>query len=104
MWSGRRLGLTCGETLFPCLFWTGLLFRANASGCFCDSGKVVCESSAKILVVEDHPNTLTVLGMVLEILGYHCILARDAGSALARAAHEPFDAIITDVKLSGRDG
>ena len=42
--------------------------------------------------------------MVLELLGYHCTLVPDAGSALARAAREPFDAILTDVNLSGRDG
>ena len=64
----------------------------------------MCESSASILVVEDHPDTLTVLGMVLELLGHRPILARDAGSALARAAHEPFDAILTDINLPGRDG
>ncbi len=55
-------------------------------------------------MVEDHPDTRTVLGMFLEMLGYQCTLVPDAGSALAKAAREPFDAILTDVNLLGRDG
>ena len=70
----------------------------------CVLERVVCEGSLKILVVEDHPDTLTVLGMVLELLGYHCVLARDAGSALSKAANQRFDVILTDVNLPGRDG
>ena len=42
--------------------------------------------------------------MVLELLGHRCTLAPDTGSALARAAHERFDALVTDISLPGRDG
>ena len=58
----------------------------------------------EVLVVEDHPDTLTVLGMVLELLGYRCTLVPDAGSALFKAASQRFDAIFTDVNLLGRSG
>ena len=75
----------------------------NAASCFGDS-EGVCETSLKVLVVEDHPDTLTVLGMVLELLGHRCTLAPDAGAALARTAHERFDALFTDINLPGRDG
>ena len=64
----------------------------------------VRERSLNILVVEDHPDTLAVLGMVLELLGHRCTLAPDTGSALARAAHERFDVLFTDINLPGRDG
>ncbi len=58
----------------------------------------------KILVVEDHTDTRNALGDFLGLLGHHCDLAPDAGSALARAAAGSFDALLTDIGLPDKDG
>ena len=55
----------------------------------------------RVLIVEDHPDFLKALGMVLEMLGHHCELAGDAGLALAKARQDSFDLLMADVHLPG---
>ena len=61
-------------------------------------------SSLNVLVVEDHGDTLEVLGRFLRDLGCRCRLVASAGCALSAATVESFDLLITDVRLGGRDG
>lgn len=61
-------------------------------------------ASPKILVVEDHPDTLMVFGSFLELLGYRSVLAPHPLCALAEAANQRFDALLTDVNLPGMEG
>ena len=56
-----------------------------------------------MLVIEDHPDFLKALGMVLEMLGHRCELVGDVGSALVKARQEQFDLLMVDVHLPGLD-
>lgn len=60
--------------------------------------------SLQILVVEDHPDVRSALGMFLESLGYRAQIARDADTALVAVIERNFDVLITDVLLPGRCG
>ena len=60
--------------------------------------------SLKILVVEDHTDTRTVLGRLLGRLGHYSDLAPDVTSALGKAACKSFDVLLTDIGLPDRDG
>jgi len=59
---------------------------------------------ARILVVEDEPYIALGLKSDLALEGYEVDVARDGESALERARKEPFDLILLDVMLPGKDG
>ncbi len=59
---------------------------------------------ARILVVEDEKGVGKLLESMLERQGHQSILIGDAESALARLESEPFDLLITDLRLPGMDG
>ena len=59
---------------------------------------------AKILVVEDEPYIALGLKSDLALEGYEVEVARDGETALERARKEPFDLILLDVMLPGKDG
>lgn len=61
-------------------------------------------SQARILIVEDEPAIAMALGDDLTLEGYQVVLVHDGLEALARAQQEPFDLILLDVMLPGRDG
>ena len=54
-----------------------------------------------ILVVDDEESMRHMLSTVLGREGYRVSVAADAASALALAANEPFDVVITDVRMPG---
>jgi two-component system alkaline phosphatase synthesis response regulator PhoP len=58
----------------------------------------------RILIVDDEPALLFMLTDRLEAEGYRVEAVDDGERGLARAAAEPFDAIILDGMLPGRDG
>jgi len=58
----------------------------------------------KVLVVDPDLEETTVLEMRLSERGFEVVIAREADSALAKAAATVFDAAILEVELSGRDG
>jgi two-component system, OmpR family, alkaline phosphatase synthesis response regulator PhoP len=60
--------------------------------------------SARLLLVEDEPGLQLALSDRLVAEGYRVETAGDGHVAVARATSEPFDAIILDVMLPGRDG
>lgn len=57
-----------------------------------------------ILVVDDEPNALRVLSAILQEEGYFVRESMDVDHALAIIRKEPVDAIITDIRMPGRDG
>jgi signal transduction histidine kinase len=57
-----------------------------------------------LLLVDDEAGIRTVLGIVLEEMGYAVRTAPDAEEALARMAEKPSQILITDIKMPGRDG
>jgi len=58
----------------------------------------------KVLLVDPDLEDSTVLEMRLSERGFDVVIARDADSALAKAASGGFDGAILEVELSGRDG
>ncbi len=60
----------------------------------------------RVLVVDDEPHSLHYMRATLEAWGHEVAVAADGDAALERAAHEPFDLVITDLrmpKLGGRE-
>src|SRR5687768_15720997 len=60
--------------------------------------------SARLLLVEDEPGLQLALSDRLVAEGYRVETAGDGDTAVHRATGEPFDLIILDVMLPGRDG
>jgi CheY-like chemotaxis protein len=58
----------------------------------------------QILVVEDSAAQRLVLCRMLQTLGHQVVQAADAPTALAIAAHQPFDAVLTDISLPCMSG
>lgn len=63
-------------------------------------------STAVILIVEDHPPTLTAVQMLVSAAfpGCHAVGAKDAESAIALCASTPPQVVIMDIVLPGIDG
>jgi DNA-binding NtrC family response regulator len=59
---------------------------------------------AEILIVDDKPNILKVMGAVLAREGYQVDTALDAAAALARVCRKQPDLIISDVQMPGSSG
>jgi len=59
---------------------------------------------AKILVVDDEESMCQFLSIMLRKDGHEVRTAGSGQEALAIAAEEPFDAVITDIRMSGADG
>jgi DNA-binding response OmpR family regulator len=59
---------------------------------------------ARILIIEDEDKLRRALGRGLREAGYEVVEADDGEAGLARAASEPFDCLILDLMLPGRDG
>jgi two-component system, OmpR family, alkaline phosphatase synthesis response regulator PhoP len=60
--------------------------------------------SSRILLVEDEPGLVMTLSDLLAAEGYEVESAMDGPSGLARALGEPFDLLILDVMLPGKNG
>jgi len=60
--------------------------------------------NSRILLIEDEPGLVLTLSDLLTAEGYSVETATDGPSGLAKAIREPFDAIILDVMLPGKNG
>ena len=58
----------------------------------------------KILIVDDDENILEVIKMRLEAVGYNITTALSGDQALIKGREEIFDLVITDLKMSPKDG
>jgi DNA-binding response OmpR family regulator len=58
----------------------------------------------RILLVENHEDTLKYLGKYLEIQGHEVCGARDMASALRALSSSKFDVLISDIGLPDGDG
>jgi DNA-binding response OmpR family regulator len=58
----------------------------------------------RILLVEDDASIREVTSLGLQAAGFHATTAVDGRDGLARALHDPFDAVILDVMLPSLDG
>lgn len=60
--------------------------------------------SAKILVVDDDPDVLEAIGIILEANGYKVIYARDGVDGLTKLKEEKPDLMILDLLMPKMDG
>jgi DNA-binding response OmpR family regulator len=58
---------------------------------------------ANVLIVEDEPDLLLLLGLAFEAAGHQVVMAADGDAALRRIRGEPF-AIVLDVMMPVLDG
>jgi DNA-binding NtrC family response regulator len=58
----------------------------------------------KILIVDDEPNAIRVLSVILKEDGYHIYTSADVDSAIGIIQREDVNAIITDLKMPNKDG
>ncbi len=61
-------------------------------------------SAWPVLVVDDDAQSLTAIGAILRQAGFRVVEARDAATALARAADRAFACAVLDVDLPDRTG
>jgi len=59
---------------------------------------------ARILIVDDQPANLQILGTILDQHGYDVVPAPDGPTALRRLAARPPDLVLLDVMMPGMDG
>ncbi len=59
---------------------------------------------AEILIVDDEANTLASLSRAFRLAGHEATVCDNAGRALELAKSRPFDLILSDVVMPGRDG
>ena len=58
----------------------------------------------KVMLIEDDPTMITLLGTLLEMEGYEVVKVQKFGSVLEDIAREMPDAILMDVHLNDLDG
>lgn len=58
----------------------------------------------RVLLAEDHPETIEVMQQELEVLGYEVTVAQDGQEAVAKAMAEPPDLIVMDMLMPKMDG
>jgi signal transduction histidine kinase/HPt (histidine-containing phosphotransfer) domain-containing protein len=58
----------------------------------------------RVLAVDDHPTNRLVILRQLEMLGHEASCVDDGLQALDRLANQPFDLLITDLRMPGLDG
>lgn len=63
-----------------------------------------CEPTLRILVVDDHCDTLRSLKLLLTRLGYQVLGAENMMDALRIAEQEPFDLLLSDIGLPDGSG
>jgi len=58
----------------------------------------------KILVVDDVPKNIQILGSILSNADYQIAYAQDGDQALNILEHQTFDLILLDIMMPGKDG
>ncbi len=67
-------------------------------------GEIHTGAGARILLVEDHPDTVRMLARLLKLSGFDVKTACSAAAALQLAATEPFDILVSDIGLPDATG
>ncbi|MEN3370562.1 MAG: hypothetical protein V7609_2705 [Verrucomicrobiota bacterium] len=66
--------------------------------------EAACDCALRILVVDDHCDTLRSLKLLLTRLGYQVLAAENMMDALRIAEQEPFDLLLSDIGLPDGSG
>lgn len=61
-------------------------------------------NAPKLLLVDDDQMAVVLMVRVASSMGYHCTTARSGASGFREFARSEFDAVITDINMSGGDG
>ncbi len=69
-----------------------------------DNGDLIGETKGKILVVDDEPDVVDMLRMMLENASYEVVSAYDGKEGIEKAKQEKPDAIVLDLMMPGMDG
>lgn len=91
------VALQCGPTLA-----LRLHIRCSAMGRSFESCRQVAFS--RILIVDDEEYIRDVMAMILDGLGYSVTATGDGFEALRRLEEEPYELVISDLKMPGLDG
>ena len=59
---------------------------------------------SRLLILDDEPRMVDIIAMVLRREGHEVTACTDAEEALAMLGEEPFDLMITDLRMPGSDG
>lgn len=89
-----------------CTFTVQLPLGGRATATESQAVVRTAESSLRVLVVDDEPHILHYMRATLEAWGHTVGVAEDGEGALSRVIHEPFDVVISDLrmpKLGGRE-
>jgi signal transduction histidine kinase/CheY-like chemotaxis protein len=62
------------------------------------------EARLNILAVDDNPTNRKVVSLLLDMLGHTCETADSGQAALDRLQTQPFDVVLLDLRMPGRDG
>jgi two-component system NtrC family sensor kinase len=80
-------------------FTVQLPICSRASAAATDTDTRALTKRLRVLVVDDEPHILHYMTATLEAWGHHPVVASDGEQALARASKEPFDLIISDLRM-----
>jgi DNA-binding response OmpR family regulator len=62
------------------------------------------EDRPTILIIDDDPDVLQLLRLMLETEGFDAVLAPDGPTGLRRLAEQPPDVVLLDIMMPGMDG
>jgi two-component system NtrC family sensor kinase len=103
IWAESEIGI--GTTVFVALPLLQERARLNGSapddG---DSGEPEPQISCRVLVVDDEEPVANLLARLLRELGHQPLVVNSGADALECLAREPFDLILSDVKMPGMSG
>jgi CheY-like chemotaxis protein len=90
----------------PRIFWPSFFSRQNgeARKPAQATGRQADQPKRRILVVEDHDDTLRSMKVLLHRLGYEVLTADNMADALRIAMQEPFDILLSDIGLPDGSG
>jgi two-component system, chemotaxis family, CheB/CheR fusion protein len=78
--------------------------RAAVQSAASNEGNVGSERALKLLLVEDHPDTANIMGLLLQNLGHQVATAHSVAAALELAGRQSFDMVLSDLGLPDGSG
>jgi CheY-like chemotaxis protein len=87
-------------------FWPSLLSwgKPTVKTCEVTGSQAIAAGKRRILVVDDHDDTLRSMQLLLRRLGYEVLAAENMTEALQIADEQPFDILLSDIGLPDGSG
>jgi two-component system NtrC family sensor kinase len=103
IWAESEVGV--GTTVYVALPLVQERASADSEVSAADGvGEPEAQISCRVLVVDDEEPVANLLARLLRELGHQPIVVSSGAEALERLAQEPFDLILSDVKMPGMSG